>query len=208
MAWTAAQRAQLRTELLLRYVALNLPAEAAALLRPRSEASLLLVARTELWPPSGLDHVERVWRYSRRRLLEGAIERHRRIAVIPLFETGVPQLQALLAVSDLAEGYQPTDDHRQLFARLLGEATAATATLPRWEPGAQPTAEPNVADVLGLSGRDALEQAQRERIEDALAGQHGNVAAAARELHVPYRTLKDRIKRFRVDVSAFRVRQT
>ena len=204
MSWTDAERAQLRTELLLRYIVLQIGGRSGALLRPRHEAPLLLVARTELWPGDGLADTDRLWQYSRRRLLAGTIERHRRVAVVPLFETGVPQLEALLAVCGLPDAYQPTDDHRQLFARLLHDATA---TLPRQEPDEHLAAEVQVSGVATAGGRNALEQAQRERIEDALVTKGGNVAAAARLLRVPLRTLWNRMRSLEIDPTKFRVRE-
>jgi hypothetical protein len=202
MAWNEAERAQLRTEYFLRYVAVKLPADSAALLRPRHEASLLVLARTELWPAPAFDHAERLWHYKRARLIEGGIERHASVALLPLFANGTPQLQALLALCGLEDGYVPNEEHRDLFARLLDEVAAGSTRR-------DPSAILVPARVVGSApGRDALEDAQRTCIEDALAHTRGNVTAAARVLRVPLRTLKDRIRRFDVDAGVFRVRPT
>ena len=202
MGWSEDERAQLRTEYFLRFLTLKLPADSSALVEPRHEASLLVHARTELWPAASLDHVDRLWHYKRARLLAGSIERHADVAVVPLFDSSSPHLHALLAVCGLALDYTPSEEHRDLFARLLGEARASGR--PRTLPVA-----PASTCVAALSGpRDGLDEAQRERIEDALASTRGNVTAAARLLRVPLRTFKDRIRRFDVDVAAFRVRPT
>jgi transcriptional regulator with GAF, ATPase, and Fis domain len=121
---------------------------------------------------------------------------------VPLFERGTPRLHALLALCGLSHGYAPVEQHRALFACLLDEVADGGARR-------DPSAVLAQVQIVGTTpGRDALDDAQRDRIEDALAGTRGNVTAAARLLRVPLRTLKDRIRRFEVDVAAFRARPT
>lgn len=204
MPWTDHERVHLRTELLLRYVVLRIGGGSGVLLRPQHEAPLQLIARAELWPGDGLSLVERIWHYSKRRLLEGNLARHRHVTVIPLFATGVPQLEALLGVTDLPDTYQPSEDDRQLFARLLADAVAGLAR------GAldAPFAAEVCVGAESSGGRNALELAMRERIEDALQTKQGNVRAAAKLLRVPLRTLWGRIRSLDIDTTKFRVRAT
>lgn len=205
MPWDDVERAQLRIEFLLRYVVVHIGGHSGALLRARHEAPLLLMARTDMWPGEGLGDVDRVWHYGRRRLLEGTIQRHRRVTVVPLFETGVPQLEALLAVCGLPDGYAPNDDQRQLFGRLLRDATAVR---PSRSPDTPLEAAVRVGGSAAAPGRNALEQALRDSIEDALAATRGNVAAAAKAMHVPLRTLWGRIRSLDIDPAKFRLRAT
>ena len=201
MKLTEAERTQLESETLLRYVVLKLSADGGALLCPRPEAPLLLVARTELWPHAGCEQVEAIWRYSRRSLLAGDPVRRGTLAVLPLFGGRSPKLEALLAFHGLPEGVPAVGDHTHLFDLLVREVTLAVATPPTWE-----ELRAEVRAALPDGARNQIEEAMRASIEDALAQCRGNVTQTALRMRVPLRTLWGQIKRLKINTAGFRVR--
>lgn len=205
MPWTEAERLQLRPEILLRYIVVEIGAQSGAVFRPREAAPLLLVARTDLWPATGNEAIERLWNYSQRKIVSGEPQRHRHFALFPLYERAAPQLCAILGLGALNERYAPSDDHRALFERLARDVVAPQP--PDYSSYAATLVKP-MADAKPAGGRNALVQAQRDQIEEALAACRGNVAATARRLGMPLRTLWGHITRHEIDTHAFRLRAT
>lgn len=201
MPYTEAERAQVETEMLLRYVVLKLRADSGALLRPRPEAPLLLVARTELWPHAAYEQVATVWAYSKRRLLSGDPERRGAMSILPLFAGGSPQLEALLALTGLRQDLANPGPHTPLFELLVRQVTLAVAPPPIGD-----ERQAVEADPFPAGARNQVQEAMRRRIEEELRDCRGNVTQAARRLELPLRTLWGHIQRLEIEPARFRLR--
>ena len=201
MRYTEAEWAQVETEGLLRYVVAKLRATSGAVLRPRADAPLLLIARTEFWPHAGQEIVQTVWAYSQRRLLAGEPAVRGPLTVLPLFATGSPELCALLALTEFQAGTAAVPSEPVFFDLLARQVITPVAAAPTVEE----RAVRNEA-ALAAGAMNQIHQAMRDRIEDALAACRGNVRATARRLQIPYRTLWGHISRLEIDVSRFRLR--
>lgn len=201
MKRTEAEWNQLEAEILLRYMLLRLRAESGALWYPRPEAPLLLVARTELWPHAGHEQVETIWRLSRRQLQAGQPVRRGPLVVQPLFGGHSPQLKALLALTGQPENGPTLGEQQMLLDLLVRQVMSAVAPPPNWE-----ECLADVHAALPAGARNQIQEAMRERIEDALAHCRGNVTQTARRLGVPLRTLWNHIQRLGIEPARFRVR--
>ncbi len=201
MRYTDAEWAQLETESLLRYLVAKLRAQSGALLYPRPHAPLLLLARTEFWPHTGFELAETAWDYSRRRLLAGEPAQRGPLTLLPLFETGAPQLRALLALTDYKPGTAAVPSQSLFFDLLARQVTLPSGDAPRLDERVA-----LAVDRWPAGARTQIQEAMRERIEDALARCRGNVRHTARRLDMPCRTLWGQIARLEIDVARFRLR--
>lgn len=108
--------------MLLRYTVMQCGAKAGALLRFGPGGALVQLAHTEEWSLSGDQAVEALWRETRNALAAGEPQCRDELVLWPLFTRG-RVLSAVVALAGLAEEYKGSPAHRDLFERLLIEAT-------------------------------------------------------------------------------------
>ncbi len=174
------------TRALLRFVVVDLQAEAGAIFRVVEHAPPFRVAQTERFDQRGDNLTQSAWMHKRVTLLKGEVVRTGQCLVMPLFR-GEPVLKALLFLAGVPESSGARLEEQRANLDRLARLIEADPV-------------PSLEGWLLVHSEDP----EKARIEAALSASRGVVAHAARLLGRPQRTLWDQIRRLGIDPRAFR----